>query len=63
MKTYKNFDGQYIYSGKKHWDDHGFVIDHTGTEHYRDKEEVDDGTWYFDKTGSGAYICWFIPKE
>ena len=63
-KTIKNCAGEYVYNGTMHaLDGHGFVIDCKDTEHYREKEEVDDGTWYFDRLGSGAHICWFVPNE
>lgn len=62
MKTMTNFFGQYIYNGKK-FKYVGFIIRSNRTENYLDKEEVEDGTWYNDKSGTGAFITWFVPKK
>ena len=56
----KDSTGRIIYTGHKF--SNAFVINCTDTKHYLEKEEVADGTWYYDRLGSGASIVWFVSK-
>ena len=40
-----------------------FIIECNDTEDYTAKEEVENGTWYYDRMGSGASVAWFVPKK
>ena len=40
-----------------------FIIECNDTEDYIAKEEVENGTWYYDRMGSGASVAWFVPKK
>ncbi len=40
-----------------------FIIECDDTEDYIAKEEVENGTWYYDRMGSGASVAWFVPKK
>lgn len=37
-----------------------FRLNCNDTEHYTEKIEKEDGTWYVDETKSGATIAWFV---
>ena len=56
----KDFTGRIIYTGHKFFG--AWVINSNDTIHYSDKEEVAEGTWYYDRLGSGASIVWFVSK-
>lgn len=57
----RDLTGRIIYTGKKFFG--AWVINSNDTTNYSDKEEVAEGTWYYDTTGSGCAIVWFVEDK
>ena len=57
----KDFTGRIIYTGHKFTN--VWAINCNDTTNYKDKEEVEEGTWFYDTTQSGCAVVWFVENK